>query len=194
MAHRSDVAADVMASAEAAAKMTNISDKRHARERARRIEAVSLRLAGLTYEQIGERLGITKQGVLDLVTRTLERAENEKAHEMRALEGARLDRAQAAIWSRVLEGDTKAIDTYLRISQRRARLFGLEAPTQIAVAMNVRTEMVQALENLEQIVLGEVISRESAPADGPLELGGTDDRGGEEGVRDAEGAGGERGD
>lgn len=176
--------------------MHNISDKRNERQRARRIEALSLRLAGLTFEQIGERLGISKEAAHDLVSRTLERAENESAQKMRALEAARLDRAQAAIWSRVLEGDTKAVDTFLRISQRRARLFGLEAPTQIAVAMNVRTEMVQALENLEQIVLGEVLSVESERvADVPAELpAGPDDRSGEGSVPDAEGAGGERGD
>lgn len=185
MAHRSNVSADVLA----AAKMTNISDKRNAKQRARRIEAVSLRLAGLTYAQIAERLEITEQSAFDLVSRTLQRAENETANEMRAVESARLDRAQAAIWSRVLEGDTKAIDTYLRISARRARLFGLEAPTQIAVAMSVRTEMVEALENLEQIVLGEVVSREPAPADRPLELGSADDRTGEDGLLDVEGAG-----
>lgn len=190
MAHRSDVVSDVREASAASARMVNISDKRSARQRARRIEAVSLRQAGLTYEQIGDRLDISAQGAADLVNRTLERAENESANEMRQLEAARLDRAQAAIWSRVLEGDTKAIDVFLRISARRARLFGLEAPTQIAVAMSVRTEMVQALENLEQMVLGEVLQVEStSTAHSPLELGSDDDLGGEEGVSGPEGEG-----
>ena len=37
---------------------------------------------------------------------------------------------QAALWTRVLKGDTKAADTVLRLMQRRARLAGLEGSEQ----------------------------------------------------------------
>ena len=77
---------------------SSLAERRKAQERGRRVEALSLRLAGLTYEQIGERLNLSTQGARDMVNRTLARAENQVVEEMRELEGARLDRAQAAIW------------------------------------------------------------------------------------------------
>ena len=95
---------------------------------------------------------------MDLVTRTLERAENLAAREMRELEGARLDRAQAAIWTQVLEGDVKAVESFLRISQRRAKLFGLDAPTAVNVNVGIRMEMEQALDQLQKVVLGKVVN------------------------------------
>jgi len=138
-------------------KPSSLQARRTAQERARRIEAVSLRMAGLTFDQIGERLGISNTGAQDMVLRSFSRAENLAVDQMRELEGARLDRAQAAIWSKVLEGDVKAVDTFLRISQRRARLFGMDAPTAINVNVGVRQEMEQALDNLQQVVLGKVV-------------------------------------
>ncbi len=124
----------------------------------RRVEALSLRLAGLSYAQIAERLDTTKAAAEDMVTRTLSRVENRAADEMRELEGSRLDRAQAAIWTKVLDGDLRAVATFLRLSERRAVLFGLNAPTKISLNVTVRQEMEAALVALEKVVLGEVTS------------------------------------
>lgn len=131
---------------------------RRLEDRARRVEALSLRLAGFSLEQIAERMDLSISGVRDLVNRTLERAENTGVEEMRDIENARLDRAQAAIWDKVLRGEEKAVDTFLRISQRRARLNGLDMPTKVDLTMSIKQEMEQALARLENVVLGEVIS------------------------------------
>jgi len=48
--------------------------------------------------QIAERMGIQPRSVRELVNRTLQFAENRAVEEMRELENAGLDRAQAAIW------------------------------------------------------------------------------------------------
>jgi transposase len=135
----------------------NLDDTRRVADRTRRMEALSLKLAGLGYEQIAERMNMSVSGVKDMVNRTLERAENTAVEEMRSLENERLDRAQAAIWTQVLQGDLKAIDTFLRISTRRAKMNGLDAPTQINLSVDVRREMEEALSKLEDVVLGEVI-------------------------------------
>lgn len=123
----------------------------------RRTEAVSLRLAGLSYEQIGERLGIEPRSAASLIRRSLRSVESATAEEQREVENARLDRAQAAIWTRVVEGDLKAVDTFLHLSKRRAALNGLDAPMKIDLSVHVRQEMEQALEELHRVVLGEVI-------------------------------------
>lgn len=49
-----------------------------------------------------------------------------KREEYRALELARLDKAQAAVWDRVLKGNDWAIDRFLGVVDRRIRLLGLE--------------------------------------------------------------------
>jgi transposase len=133
---------------------------RRARQRARRVEAVSLRLAGISTEAIAERMGISRNGVQQLVEKTLATAENLAAEEMRTLENIRLDRAQSAIWAKVLAGDTQAITAFLQISARRSKMNGLDAPTSIVISPNVRMEMERALAELQSMmetVEGEVV-------------------------------------
>lgn len=48
--------------------------------------------------QIAERMGIQPRSVRGPINRTLQVAENRAVEEMRELENAWLDRAQAAIW------------------------------------------------------------------------------------------------
>jgi hypothetical protein len=85
-------------------------------------------VAGITNAQIAEQLGIKPDSVRHLINRTLRTAENRAAEEMRELENARLDRAQAAIWTQVLARDYRAVMVFLQISARRARLNGLGLP------------------------------------------------------------------
>jgi transposase len=132
---------------------------RREREDARRAEVMSLVMAGLSYEQIGQRLEVSREAVGEIVTRALQDRPAAAVEEMRAVENARLDRAQAAIWSKVLDGDQRAISTFLSISSRRARMNGMDAPIQIDVSARVRVEMEQALDELKEVVLGEVVHR-----------------------------------
>src|SRR5829696_4630995 len=132
---------------------SNLGDAHRARQRARRVEALSLKLAGVSTAQIAERMGIQPDTVRQLINRTLASAENRAVEEMRELENARLDRAQAAIWSQVLAGDVRAVIAFLRISARRARLNGLDSPTKIDLSSDVRSEMERALADLERVVL-----------------------------------------
>jgi len=165
MAKPSDLVGEIVEVAEARAPLdaelspTDINSARQKRASERRTEAMALRLAGFNFTQIGERLGISREGAQNLLSRTMERVDNKAAEQMRALENARLDRVQAAIWSEVLSGDLKAVNTFLQLSARRARMNGLDAPTAITLSVNVRQEMEQALSALEQTVLGEVVSR-----------------------------------
>jgi transposase len=131
---------------------SNIADARRKRQRARRIGALSLKLAGVSTAQIAERMGIQPDTVRHLINRTLETAENRAAEEMREIENARLDRAQAAIWAQVLAGDYRAVITFLQISARRARLNGLDSPTSAVISHNVRGEMERALLELQQVL------------------------------------------
>jgi hypothetical protein len=154
MAERTSILTDVAQVAEAAGnegvsgstgpsayrRHSNLEGARRARQRARRIEAMSLKLAGFSTVQIAERMGIQPDTVRKLINRTLATAENRAAEQMRELENSRLDRAQAAIWSQVLAGDYRAVMVFLQISQRRAKLNGLDSPAPVVISPNVRGE------------------------------------------------------
>ena len=79
------------------------------------------------------------------------------AEELRAIENERLDVAEAAIWEAVKEGDLKAIAMFLRISARRSRMNGMDAPVRVDMSIGIRAEMEAKLAELRDVVLGEVI-------------------------------------
>lgn len=148
MANRSDLGAQVQQAA-AEAVGAKAADK----ATARRVEALNLRLAGLSFSAIGDRLGISERAAYEMVNRSLERAEAYGVQQMRAEENARLDRITTAIWGQVLQGDLKAIATYLSVSAQRSRINGLYAPTQVQMSLSIRQEMQDALDSLESMVL-----------------------------------------
>lgn len=136
---------------------SDLQAARRRREVTRQTEIISLLMMGLSYEQIADRMEVSKTDIFSIVARYLRERPKAGVEEMRKIENLRLDRAQAAIWPQVLEGDHKAIDAYLKISSRRSRLNGMDAPLQIELSAHVKIEMQQALAELQQIVLGEVI-------------------------------------
>lgn len=108
-----------------------------------RLRALQLRKAGLSYEVIGRQLGYTKQHAYQLVKTALERTRTlcvEASDNLRQLESERLDALMASLWGTASRGDTAAIDRVLRIMERRARLFGLDAPTKVAPTTPEGTE------------------------------------------------------
>lgn len=103
----------------------------------RRTKAIALRLAGLDYQAIADQLGYADRAAawidIDRALKANLAAEKEHVDLMRHTEVQRLDRLQAALWRKAINGDTKATDTCLRIIQQRCKLEGVEAPTQIAL-------------------------------------------------------------
>ena len=148
-----------------ATRRSEIAEARRKRDDANRAEILSLLMAGLSYDQIAERKQMSHSNVVAIVARALSSEPESGIETLRAVENARLDRAQFAIWTRVLQGDDRAIGTFLRISAQRARLNGLDAPLRIEMNAHIRIEMEQALQELQQIVLGEVIPDDYPEAD-----------------------------
>lgn len=133
---------------------------------ARRSRAVTLRLMGFSYDEVAQQCGYTDRSTArKTVMRALDKYEAARVGEMRIEENARLDRAQAAIWPAVMKGDTKAVDTYLRLSARRARMNGLDAPQQVAVTTGAQAALQDALADLRTVVLGEVLESVEVPDD-----------------------------
>jgi hypothetical protein len=123
---------------------------------AREARAVTLRLGGVTWQQVADQVGYASaEMAMRTVNRALGRHAAQQVDTLRAVENARLDRAQAAIWMKVQAGDHAAIHAFLRISARRSKMNGLDAPTQVNVSASTIADMDAALAALETIVLGE---------------------------------------
>jgi len=92
-------------------------------------QALALRLAGVSYEQIAEQLGYSSHtGAWQAVNRALKRTIQEPSDAVREVEVKRLDAVLVAIWSQVKQGNLSAVDRYIKVAQRRADLLGLDAP------------------------------------------------------------------
>ena len=100
----------------------------------KRAQALSLRKAGATYEQIGQHLGVTKQRAAQMVREAMDATIREPADNLRALEDQRLDDLLRGLYAQAVKGDLGAIDRILRIMERRAKLLGLDAPVRTEVS------------------------------------------------------------
>ena len=96
------------------------------------IMALELRASGASFRQIGEALSVSKPRAFRIVRKALdEMVEHcqETAERVRQLELHRLDRYRLALDSR--KSDPRTVDTLIRISERVAKLHGLDAPQRI---------------------------------------------------------------
>lgn len=99
---------------------------------ARRMKALQLRAARLTYQQIADRLyNGDRGGAYRDIQKAIENQEKEAVTEVRAQEILLLDELARPMVKKAIEGDDKAVNAVLRIMERRAKLLGLDAPTQV---------------------------------------------------------------
>ncbi len=121
----------------------------------RRAEAIKLRLAGATYQQIADSDlypdGAGRAFAFMDIKRALEESQRE-IHEDAALlrteDLLRLDRIMLAMWQRAIGGDVKAAEVVLKVIDKRTKLLGTEAPQRIA--LESETEVDRAIRDLEE--------------------------------------------
>lgn len=96
---------------------------------------MELRKRGASYRRIAAELGVSHtqarddvfEALADLAAHT-----RDKAAEYRALELERLELPMEALAPDVERGDKDAIDRWVKLSESRRRLLGLDAPTKVA--------------------------------------------------------------
>lgn len=146
-----------------------------ATERAVAIRLLTLRTQGLTYAQIAEETGYADaSGARQALMRALNRHEAESAAELRQLENLRLDADERAL--RAIIGDATrspgvrvaAINARVRLSARRARMNGLDAPVAVQISAGVAAGLDAALREMEDVVNEVTMQR-------PLALPGPED-------------------
>lgn len=94
-------------------------------------QCLDLRLAGGSLESIGRTVGLHKSNVSRRIKAALADIPAAEADALRTLENERLDAMQVAIWGKVRKGELGAVDRAIKISERRARLNGLDAPQRL---------------------------------------------------------------
>jgi hypothetical protein len=77
------------------------------------------RQAGMSFDQIAERLNITDDSARALFDKAIGAYDPEYG---KALEANRLDRLHLALWPQASSGDLNAVDRVLRISERRDKV------------------------------------------------------------------------
>jgi hypothetical protein len=145
-----------------------------AKAAARRAQAVRLRLSGATYEQIAQVAGYShKAAARNAVMRALTKVEAESVSELRVLENARLDADEMVLRAILQDASAPArtriaaVDARLRLSARRSRLNGLDAPVQVALSAGVAADLQDALAEAEAVfVEGTVLSSEDERLEG----------------------------
>lgn len=132
-------------------------------------EALELRAAGATFDEIAHEQGVNKSTAKRRVDAALDATLREPADELRELEAHRLDRLWTVAYQIVANRDARpgsrlfALDRCLAVSERRSKLLGLDAPTRREDVVHVITEdaMDAAIRQLEAD-LGENDDRDGA--------------------------------
>lgn len=127
-------------------------------------EAASMRSKSMTYQQIADRLGVTKKAAWDMVQRAMKDTLAEPAEAARQFELDKLDALEQGLLATlerkhyivshgriILDGEAKLEDdgfivtaslALLRFSESRRKLLGLDSPTKIEASGGVRYEVV----------------------------------------------------
>lgn len=145
----------------------------------RRRQALTLRRDGLTYERIGERLGISRQAAHELVMRgmtDLRREAVADGHALRQLELDRLDDYMRVLHHRLQDPKNahpeRTVAGLVRISEQRSKLLGLHAPTKMqfeppppeSSALDLEKLSLEQLIQLEAILETGQVAKRVEPA------------------------------
>ena len=108
----------------------------------RAVLAVQLRAQMLTYEEIAKRAGFANAGTCrKAIMRELDRTIVKNVNELRTQELSMLNQMHSECWELFIDKKNKgrlfAADHILAISERRARLMGLDTPVDVAQNNNL---------------------------------------------------------
>ncbi|MDB5716357.1 MAG: hypothetical protein JWO15_3754 [Sphingomonadales bacterium] len=131
------------------------TDEARLEEAARTRQVLLLRRSGLSFAQIAEATDYADaSGAAHAWRRAVKNAVQIPARETIALELERLDVAQAAIWTKVMNGNISAIEAWLKISAHRAKLEGMYKPVKLTLSGEEETEVHDAVADLLAILQG----------------------------------------
>ena len=147
------------------------------------LSVLTRRTAGLSFPQIAREMNITQRYAFALYRRALKAIIHPKVEELRKQEAERLDAMLIPAMSIIMEARNKAlegaafelpvdaINAALKISERRARIFGLDAPVVKTVNKNpfapaspidmLQNMNLSAMDNSELLKLRDLLKKAS---------------------------------
>jgi hypothetical protein len=119
-------------------------------------QVLMLRRQGHTWDAISQRVGYSSpSSSRDAFLRASNRIIRDDLNEVRQMEIDRLDIALSAIWHQIEAGDLLAINTMLKIMDRRSKMLALDAPRRLHVQEVVPEVSVEELERKIQQIIDE---------------------------------------
>ena len=143
------------------------SSPRRIAAKERQKQALELRIAGVTFQTIADRVGYkSPQAAWDAVSRALAEIPRPAAEQLRALDVERLDKLEVAVWPRALRGEPDAVLSALRILGQRAKLLGLEVPVPTIAQLQVEENVHITVDHRQALLDSVVTLAARAGADG----------------------------
>lgn len=107
-------------------------------------QVVQLKAAGLTFDEIAERVGYrSRSGAKEAYDAALRWWGTESVDQLRTVEGERLEQLWRRTFAKIIAdpettGELVAlVNTAVRLSQRKSALFGLDAPEQVEIEIGI---------------------------------------------------------
>lgn len=111
-----------------------VSQERQIEATSKAVQALQLRKQGVSYAEIARQVGYRSgSGAHAAVRKALKKTLQEPADDLRKMENERLDAMLSALWDKIEKGDPQAIMAGIKISERRAKLNGLDEPAEVDV-------------------------------------------------------------
>lgn len=109
--------------------------------------AYDLRKQGKTWEEVASIVGYASKTVAQVevkryLTETATKMDAEERERILTLELDRLDSLLNAVWDQAMTGDTKAVDSAIKVINTRAKLLSLETLSQSAGTVTNNTVVV----------------------------------------------------
>jgi anti-sigma factor RsiW len=148
--------------------------------------AIQLRIAGASWAEVAEALGYpTPRAALVATEKALEkelRTEENKTN-MRSMAGRRLERMLRGVWAKAIDPEHPehllAVDKARLIIDRHAKLYGLDAPTEVVVTSPAQEELEKWVSEVIKTKSPQLDEADIFDADWYEEENGDDDEGGE---------------
>ena len=136
---------------------------------ARRIDAAKLRARGLSYRDIGAKLGISYAQAFKDVKAGLKALHGDlqkRAPELARVELERLEMFLDRLAVRIEEGDLDALEAWRKLSESRRKLLGVDAPEKVHVTQNIDLEIENAIRQLAPVApLSQIENAPETPGD-----------------------------
>ena len=112
---------------------------------ARYRQVVNLKAAGLTFDEIADRVGYkSRSGAKEAYDAALRWWGNESVDQLRTVEGERLEQLWRRTFAKIVADPdmdsselTALVNTAVRVSQRKSALFGMDSPERIEVEVGM---------------------------------------------------------